>query len=227
MSLELKDITSRDFKKLRFGGYRPEDVEELLEKIRENFKTLIDQNNKLTTENNHLFKENESFKTKITRHENLISDTLLNAQKSANLRIMEAEQKANSIIEKANIKSKSLISEASNNLQEQKQSLEEIKIQTAKFRSNLLEIYKEHIKIIGAIPAENYIPLEKEQKQKSSVSNDLSETHDKKEDSSIETIRLKNPQKTATASSGGNKYKIKSLNKFSDLKFGDAYEELN
>lgn len=65
----------------------------------------------------------------------------------------EARHKAEIILKDANLKAERVVSSAESEIGSQKKQLEELKKETTKFRSSLLDLYKEHLTLIKAIPS--------------------------------------------------------------------------
>ena len=65
----------------------------------------------------------------------------------------EARHKAEIILKDANLKAERVVSSAESEIGSQKKQLEDLKKETTKFRSSLLDLYKEHLTLIKAIPS--------------------------------------------------------------------------
>ena len=81
-----------------------------------------------------------------------IKNALLSAQKLANATIREARQKAETILGEANTKAERIVGVAQGEVNEQKEELERLKKLVSDFRASLLDKYKEHLKLVNALP---------------------------------------------------------------------------
>lgn len=178
--LTLNEISNVSFRKARRSGYQPEDVDEFIDKVAESYDLLIkknieqkEQNEALTAENERLRNSLESMSTEqrqqpavaaqqndeplseeceYTQEE--IKNALLSAQKLANATIREARQKAEAMINEANAKAERIVTVAQGEVDEQKAELERLKRLVSDFRASLLDKYKEHLKLVNALPTQ-------------------------------------------------------------------------
>lgn len=166
--LTLNDIINVSFRKSSFSGYRPEDVDNFIDQVRDSYDTLIkksveqkEQNEALAEENAQLTKKLEILANKIEEYraeEEEIKSALVSAQKLGDASIREARHKAEIIIKDANLKAERIISGAKDDVIEQRSELERLKKETSDFRARLLDIYKQHLTIINAIPTQRESP---------------------------------------------------------------------
>lgn len=155
---ELRNVT---FGKSAMGGYKVSDVDEFLD-------TLTVEYEKLYNENIELMKKMEVLAGKIEEYksnEDNINAALLSAQKTGDSILRECKHKADLMWQDANIKAEKVISEASSKAERlikdtEQQILKEntelarIKIEVSNFKDRLLNIYKEHLRLIDALPSE-------------------------------------------------------------------------
>lgn len=166
--LTLNDIINVSFRKSSFSGYRPEDVDSFIDQVRDSYDTLIkksveqkEKNEALAEENAQLTKKLEILANKIEEYraeEEEIKSALVSAQKLGDASIREARHKAEIIIKDANLKAERIISGAKDDVIEQRSELERLKKETSDFRARLLDIYKQHLTMINAIPAHKEAP---------------------------------------------------------------------
>ena len=93
-----------------------------------------------------------------------IKNALLSAQKLANATIREARQKAEGVLTDANTKAERIVSAAQGEVNEQKEELDRLKKLVSDFRASLLDAYKEHLKLVNAMPTIQRIENTPEQK---------------------------------------------------------------
>jgi cell division initiation protein len=172
--LTLNEIENVSFRKSNFAGYKPEDVDEFIDKVVESYDLLIKKNIEQKELNEQLTAENERLRNAVqyqpaekkssvaeeklseeceyTQEE--IKNALLSAQKLANATIREARQKAETLLGDANAKAERIVSVAQGEVNEQKEELDRLKKLVSDFRASLLDAYKEHLKLVNALPTQ-------------------------------------------------------------------------
>lgn len=155
---ELRNVT---FGKSAVGGYKVSDVDEFLDRLTAEY-------DKLYNENIELMKKMEVLAGKIEEYkgnEDNINAALLSAQKTGDSILRECKHKADLMWQDANIKAEKVMSEASSKAEKlvkdtEQQILREntelarIKVEVSNFKDRLLNIYKEHLRLIDALPSE-------------------------------------------------------------------------
>lgn len=182
--LTLNEIANVSFRKSNFAGYKPEDVDEFIDKVVESYDLLIKKNIEQKELNEKLASENERLKneakaapapasgsaaapvqTKVSPEDIKLSEeceytqeeiknALLSAQKLANATIREARLKAEAMISEANAKAERIVSVAQSEVNDQKAELDRLKKLVSDFRASLLDSYKEHLKLVNALPTQ-------------------------------------------------------------------------
>lgn len=179
--LTLNEIANVSFRKSNFAGYKPEDVDEFIDKVVESYDLLIKKNIEQKELNEQLTAENERLKASLkaapqqtaapapvqsvaaedvklseeceyTQEE--IKNALLSAQKLANATIREARMKAEGMISEANAKAERIVGAAQSEANEQRTELDRLKKLVSDFRASLLDSYKEHLKLVNALPTQ-------------------------------------------------------------------------
>ena len=160
--LTLNDIINVSFRKSNFSGYRSEDVDDFIDEVKDSYDLLIkknieqkETNDALTAEIARLKKENEELKVYVDQYqkdEDEIKNALISAQKLSDASIREARHKAEIILKDANLKAERIVSSAEVEIMEQKGEFDRIKQLVSDFRSNLLDMYKEHLTLVNALP---------------------------------------------------------------------------
>lgn len=142
-----KDITAKQFDKATFG-YKPEDVDDFLREIAMTVAQL--QKDKEETD-----KKMEVLVEKVREYksdEEALKAALIGAQKQGKLVIAEAEETAKKIIADANYEADRIIGSTRIDIVKERECLEKMKQEVSDFKSNLLEMYREHLAKITNIP---------------------------------------------------------------------------
>ena len=160
--LSLNDITNVSFRKAGFSGYKPEDVDDFIDKVKSSFEELMKANraqreelDRAEEEKRQLQKKLEILAAKIEEYRNEedeIKTALVSAQKLGDASIREARHKAEIILKDANLKAEHIISGAEGQIQQQKQQMVDLKKQVSDFRAQLLDMYRRHLTLIDALP---------------------------------------------------------------------------
>lgn len=162
--LTLNDIINASFRKAGFSGYRTEDVDKFIDDVKDSYDELIKKNISQKEEYEALKEENNQLKEKIKilaakieeyrSEEDEIKNALVSAQKLGDASIRESRHKAEIIIKDASLKADRIIAAANAEVAEQKKELENLQKAVSDFRSKLLSMYKEHLTLIDALPAQ-------------------------------------------------------------------------
>ncbi|UCC79758.1 MAG: DivIVA domain-containing protein [Candidatus Zixiibacteriota bacterium] len=122
-------ITPLDIKKQEFGkklnGYRPDEVNSFLDMVADEMEDLLKKN----LEFEEKVKSLEEKLSNYTRIEDVLQDTLLTTQKSAEETKSSAELKAKNIIDEANISANKIIAEGREELLKIQKEIEDLKNQ--------------------------------------------------------------------------------------------------
>ena len=141
---EIRQIT---FEKV-VRGYRPEDVESFLEKIADEFDTLLAEKQEIEGQLYILAERIEQYKSE----EESIKATLISAQKLGESIIAESRQKAEAILKDANIRKNDILASAHEEFAMYEENLARIKKETSDFKINVLSMYKDHIESLSRVP---------------------------------------------------------------------------
>ncbi len=169
--LNLQQITDATFRMAKLpGGYKPEDVDEFVEQVRETVDSLSKTAQKqqeelaaLSQENRQLQKKMEILAQKIEEYrdeEDGIKNALVSAQKLGDASVREARHKAEIIIRDAQMKAERIVGSAEEEAKSHTQELETLKQAVTDFRSQMLELYKQHLTLITALPVKKEEPAE-------------------------------------------------------------------
>lgn len=148
--ITLEDIANATFRKAKIGGYNPEDVNEFLDQVQESFAQMQKEKMELVRKLEILAKKVEEYR----EEEESIRNTLFSAQKLADASVREAKHKSEVILKDASAKAEKIVNNAQAQIIEQQETLLNLQREVSSFRSRLLAIYKEHLTLINALPAE-------------------------------------------------------------------------
>lgn len=148
--LTIDEIRNISFRKANFSGYKPEDVDDFIDEVLLSFEEKNKENESLIRKLEILAKRVEEYR----EEEESIRSTLLNAQKLADASVREAKHKAEVILKDASVQAERLVASAQKEVLEQQEMLDHLKSEVSSFRTKLLSIYKEHLTLIDALPAE-------------------------------------------------------------------------
>lgn len=161
--LSLNDINNVGFRKSGFSGYRADDVESFVDKVKESYEELLKRNStqeeqieQLKAEDQQSAEKLKVLASKIEEYrgqEDEIKNALISAQKLSEASVREARHKAEIIVKDAELQAEHIISDADRKIGDKKRELENIQKQVSDFRTKLMGIYKEHLTLINALPS--------------------------------------------------------------------------
>lgn len=146
--LKLDDIKYVTFRKSNIGGYRPEDVNKFIDELIVSYQDLLRSNEDLKVRIDALEKEINQYK----KDEELIRGALINVQKISDASLREAKHKSEVILKDANNKADNIIVEAERKVSDKRSEFAILQSRISEFRAKLLNFYKEHLKLIDALP---------------------------------------------------------------------------
>lgn len=145
-------ITAQDIHNVTFEkalrGYRMDEVDEFLGKVAEQIDTLTKEKNDLEKKMYILAEKVDQYR----KDEETLKTALLNAQRLGETVVYEAKQKAETILYDANSKASQAKEEAAEQVAVEERALAEMKRQVAQFKNDILNLYKQHIESLSAIP---------------------------------------------------------------------------
>ena len=231
--LSVDDIRNARFRKAKFGGYKPEDVEMFLDDVQISFETMVEEKEKLmiiirklNEKLDKFHEDSNSIKNVILSAQKISEKTLNDTQIKANDMIKEAAKKServlddakvktNDIIREANEKSGNIISQAQKEADIQNEISEKLRKESENLKNKLLNVYNEHMKLLNEIPTGSdllNIGQLNEKTESIAKSDKVEEKITETSEKSIEDIFsdgfLKNNQESS---------------KFQSLKFGQNY----
>ena len=130
MKITSMDISSKEFKKV-IRGYSPDEVDEFLDKIAEDYEVLYKENSFHKEKEFSLNEKLEYF----SKMEETIHNTLVLAQNAAEQAKLSAQKEAELIIRLANESSKRILDKANNNVLQINDEYDKTKQDFIKFRA--------------------------------------------------------------------------------------------
>lgn len=179
--LNLEDIINVGFHKSNIGGYKAEEVDMFIDSVQETFEQKKREADDLKKKLAILAKKVEQYRTE----EESIKSTLLNAQKLADASVREAKHKAEVIIKDAQDQAHNIVGNVENSYDQEVENLKNMKCEVSKFRGQLLQMYKEHLKLIDALPKQEEPKSKSQQETAKQIEVKIEE---KKEQDKVETV---------------------------------------
>ncbi len=222
---EIKNISFR--KGTMRDGYRADDVNAFIDEVIVAFEQLKKEKTNLVHKIDVLATRIEQYRS----DEETVRNALLASQKVSDACIREAKEKAAKIVREAEAKAQSLRIEANKMTAIEKENYLQLQADAVALRSELVELYKAHIKTINDLPTvsdlestkaeldEKYptenIPDEGADYQYEDDLQSSSETYAEEAEPEINNEAPSEPVKPAVS---------KRPNKFAHLKFGENYD---
>ncbi len=147
--MNVEDIHNVTFDRV-MRGYRPEEVDAYLDQVAAELE-------RLQTEKADLEKKMYILAEKVDQYRNdeeTLKTALLNAQRMGESVIHEARQKAETILYDATNKANQARDEALEKVAEEELLLSRLKAEVAHFKSDILNLYKQHIESLSLLPGE-------------------------------------------------------------------------
>ncbi len=141
------DIDNKRFEQAK-PGYRPDEVDSFLREISSSFKALQKEKEETEKKMNVLVEAVKKYK----QEEEDLKNAMIMAQRQSREIIAEAQQKAEQIIADANVKSDEIAASVGDRLEKNQAAFTDLKREVADFRTNLLNMYREHLNLINDIP---------------------------------------------------------------------------
>ena len=224
----LDDIKYATFRKSTIGGYRTDDVDTFIDDVQDSFQNLLDQNQALEEKLEKLSRQVEGYK----EDEDAFKKAFLKAEKLSEASVRDAKSKANSIIEEAKAEAEKIVKESEIRIQVANSQFDTLKSEISDFKKKIINIYKEHLKLLDSLPASNTkksdqisnITKAKEDLAKGNVKVNKKNNIDEKDSpENKEDIRLDLDVKEIKPRSNRKNNNNRS-NKSQKLKFGEDYD---
>ncbi len=157
-------MTSSELLNKRFdkamNGYKTSEVEAFLAEAATAFSKLSNEN----TDLKHQMTELRTRALKVEEDKDSLRNALLNAQKFADSLARDAQKQADEIIAGAQKKAGEVLDGIQGQVTHEKEELTRVKTEVATFRSKMLDMYRAHLELIGAMPSAADIDLGDEPK---------------------------------------------------------------
>ena len=151
---EIRHIT---FTQVGRNKYSADEVDDFVDGCADTVERLVREKRVLEQEKAEMAGKLELLANKIVEYrqrEESISEALLRAQQAGNTIILEANQKADLIMRDAQIKAENVQEAALRSIKEEEQQLAAIKQAVSDFKATLLDMYRDHLRQIDLLPAE-------------------------------------------------------------------------
>lgn len=154
--MNVDDIHNVTFDRV-MRGYKPEEVDEYLDKVAAELEKLQAEKADLQTKSADTEKKMYILAEKVEQYrgeEETLKTALLNAQRMGESVIHEARQKAETILYDATNKANLARNEMLEKIAEEELLLSRLKAEVAHFKSEILSLYKQHIESLSLLPGE-------------------------------------------------------------------------
>ncbi|MDR2908941.1 MAG: DivIVA domain-containing protein [Oscillospiraceae bacterium] len=141
------NIRSKRFEK-GMSGYRTEEVQLFLNEAADNFKSLLENNADMDRKLEILAEQVERYRD----DEESLRTALIGAQKLGDSVVRDAKRKAEAIIAQATRKAEEILADAQASIERENMALSKMQMEVARFKGQILTLYKHHIELIQEIP---------------------------------------------------------------------------
>ena len=234
------DIRNRRFEK-GMGGYKVDEVHSFLNEVADHFESLAEEKEDLNHKLEILAEKLEQYR----EDEESLRAALIGAQKLGDSVIRDSKRKAEAIIAQATRKAEEMAEEARASIDKEAMALNRMQLEVARFKEQILTMYKQHIELIQEIPGEE-VPAENmdkpfvanigetvevkssgeekeaEEPQLSFVAVDSDEPENQQATLAFEPVT--DAETAEDAAGQGDFPRRKSKSKFGTLRFGEAYD---
>ncbi len=153
--MNVDDIRNAVFDKT-MRGYRMEQVDDFLAQVAAEFERMEQEKEDIEKKLYILAEKVDQYRN----DEETLKTALLNAQRMGESVIYEARQKAETIVYEANSKASQLKDEAAQTVADAELELARLKAEVSSFKGGVLDLYRQHIELLSAIPEEHHIRRE-------------------------------------------------------------------
>ncbi|MCM1024388.1 MAG: DivIVA domain-containing protein [Prevotella sp.] len=145
--LSVKDINNRRFEQAR-PGYKTEEVDDFLREIARDIERYQRDKEEAEKKIAVLVESVREYK----KDEEALKDALISAQKQSRAVIADAQAQAEKILSDARAKAGEIIGGTKVQLEKEKRCLVKMQQEVSDFKASLLNMYKQHLEQITAIP---------------------------------------------------------------------------
>ncbi|MEC9487977.1 MAG: DivIVA domain-containing protein [Halanaerobium sp.] len=145
MRLSPIDIYQKEFKKkLQVRGYDPDEVDQFVERVAQEYEMLFKELNHLQEENQEIKKELENYRSL----ENRLNNTLVVAQETLEDKRAQAEKEAERIVKEARVKAREVFAKASEQIEGKRRQYEKLCQMEELFRIRLKNLLKSQLEYL-------------------------------------------------------------------------------
>jgi cell division initiation protein len=130
------------------NGYRAEEVHQFLAEVSAQVSSLISERDDMLEKMSVLAEKLEEYRA----DEESLRAALIGAQKLGDSVVREAKDKAKAILEEAKKQAEVAMTGVNRSIELETYALEKKKLEAAKFKKQLLNLYQQHIDVINALP---------------------------------------------------------------------------
>lgn len=149
--LSPNEIASMKFDKVMGRGYKVEEVENFLRQVANDFAAVLDDKQDMEQKLMVLADKLEEYR----RDEESMRSALIGAQKLGDSVIRDAKSKASAIIDDAGGRAQLLLDNARKTIEREQIAYVRMQREVAAFKSKLQHLYKQHLEMISALPADD------------------------------------------------------------------------
>lgn len=153
---EIREIRFEEVKR----GYNPTDVRAFMSQVADEVETLEREKQDLESKMQVLADKIEEYR----KDEDSLKVALLGAQRMGDGILQESRQKADILIRDANLKAEKIVSSSTQKLEREELALKKMQREVAKFKSDVLAIYKTHLEGLSALPDADDVEMPNEVK---------------------------------------------------------------
>ncbi|MBR4224684.1 MAG: DivIVA domain-containing protein [Oscillospiraceae bacterium] len=146
-----QEVRTQSFQIQPKQGYNTDEVDLFLDKI-------ADQLDKYEKEREETERKMEVLVQSIRRYkddEEAIKDAMVDARRQKQTILAEAQQSAEKIIADANLKADEIVGSTSSRIEKESKALAKMQSEVKKFKSEILAMYKDHLKLITSLPGDD------------------------------------------------------------------------
>lgn len=151
--LSPNEIANTKFDKAMGRGYKAEDVENFLRQVAADFSAALQDKQSAEEKIVVLADKLEEYR----RDEESMRSALIGAQKLGDSVVRDAKAKAAAIIDDANGRAQLLLDNARKTIEREQVAYAKMQREVAAFKSKLQHLYKQHLEMISALPADDGI----------------------------------------------------------------------
>jgi cell division initiation protein len=147
--LTVKDINNKRFEQSKIG-YDPTEVDSFLREVSNSFKQILSEKEELENKMTVLAESIREFR----RQEDDLKNAMLDVQRAKRTALEAAKEESKKVLSDAHEQAKAIIGNTTAKLNSEKAAYEKLQSEVADFKAGLLSLYREHLALIQAIPAE-------------------------------------------------------------------------